>query len=98
MTEASAPLSHRNRWGIPANGGPIDLRRAADPRPAVLSASPRDVVLDLARTALVLVDLQNDFCAPRAGSPPSASTSPCSPTRCRSATGSPPRPARLASR
>jgi hypothetical protein len=63
MTEASAPLSHRNRWGIPANGGPIDLRRAAVPRPAVLSASPRDVVLDLARTALVLVDLQNDFCA-----------------------------------
>lgn len=58
MTEASAPLSHRNRWGIPANGGPIDLRRAADPRPAVLSASPRDVVLDLARTAVVLVNLR----------------------------------------
>jgi ureidoacrylate peracid hydrolase len=65
MTEASAPLPHRNRWGIPANGGPIDLRRAAVPRPAVLSASPRDVILDLARTALLLVDLQNDFCAPQ---------------------------------
>src|SRR5690242_3442308 len=65
MTEARAPLPHRNRWSIPADGGPIDLRRAAASRPAVLSASPRHVVLDLARTALVVVDLQNDFCAPQ---------------------------------
>lgn len=65
MTEALAPLQHRNRWRFPAGDGPIDLRRAATSRPAVLRASPRDVVLDLARTALVLIDLQNDFCAPR---------------------------------
>jgi ureidoacrylate peracid hydrolase len=54
----------RNRWTIPADGGPIDLRRSSPSRPAALSAAPRDVVLDLARTALVVVDLQNDFCAP----------------------------------
>jgi nicotinamidase-related amidase len=58
------PLPHRNRWTIPADGGPIDLRRPAASRPAGLAARPRDVVLDLARTALVIVDLQNDFCAP----------------------------------
>jgi nicotinamidase-related amidase len=65
MTGARAPLPHRNRWHIPADRGPIDLRRAAAPRPAALDASPRDVILDLARTALVVVDLQNDFCAPQ---------------------------------
>jgi nicotinamidase-related amidase len=65
MTQARAPLPHRNRWVIPADGGPIDLRRAVTSRPSALSASPRDVVLDLARTALVIVDLQNDFCAPQ---------------------------------
>jgi ureidoacrylate peracid hydrolase len=59
------PLPHRNRWTIPADGGPIDLRRPAASRPAGLAARPRDVVLDLARTALVIVDLQNDFCAPQ---------------------------------
>lgn len=65
MTKARAPLPRRNQWHIPGDGGPIDLRRAAVPRPAVLAASPRDVVLDLTRTAFVLVDLQNDFCAPQ---------------------------------
>ncbi len=61
----SAPSPHPNRWTIPADGGPIDLRRPAAARPAVLGACPRDVILDLTRTALVIVDLQNDFCAPR---------------------------------
>jgi len=63
MTKARPPLPRRNRWLIPGDGGPIDLRRAAVPRPAVLTARPRDVVLDLTSTALVLVDLQNDFCS-----------------------------------
>ena len=56
--------SHPNRWTIPADGGPIDLRRPAAPRPATLTAAPRDITVDLARTALIIVDLQNDFCAP----------------------------------
>jgi nicotinamidase-related amidase len=79
MTSARAPLPpghpprHRNRWHIPAGGGPIDLRRpdhreraagGADTA-APLGASPRDVILDLTRTALIIVDLQNDFCAPQ---------------------------------
>jgi nicotinamidase-related amidase len=65
VTATRAPLPHRNRWTIPAGGGPVDLRRPDDSRPATLTASPRDVLLDLARTAVVIVDLQNDFCAPQ---------------------------------
>lgn len=61
------PPRHRNRWHIPADGGPIDLRRpeqrAPAPRPVPLGASPRDLVVDLARAVLIIVDLQNDFCA-----------------------------------
>jgi len=64
---AANPLRHRNRWHIPADGGPIDLRRPEQrelaPRPVPLGASPRDVILDLSRTAAIIVDLQNDFCA-----------------------------------
>jgi ureidoacrylate peracid hydrolase len=55
---------HRNRWTIPADGGPIDLRRPVVSRPATLAAAPRDITVDLASTALIIVDLQNDFCAP----------------------------------
>ena len=63
MNRGTALPSHRNRWSIPADGGPIDLRREMPSRPARLTAVPRDIVLDLARTALIVVDLQNDFCA-----------------------------------
>lgn len=65
MTYGRAPLTHRNQWTF-APGGPIDLRRSSPaPRPARLPAQPREVVVDLARTALVVVDLQNDFCSPQ---------------------------------
>lgn len=41
----------------------VDMRRPAQPeRPARLAAQPQDIVVDLARTALVIVDMQNDFC------------------------------------
>ena len=35
----------------------------APPRPLTLPTAPQTVTLDLARTALVIVDMQNDFCA-----------------------------------
>jgi len=56
--------AHRNRWTIPPGDGPIDLRRPAASHPATLAAAPRSITVDLARTALIIVDLQNDFCAP----------------------------------
>ncbi len=53
----------RNRWLVTA--GRVDLTRPARPaRPVELAAEPQSVVVDLARTALVVIDLQNDFCSP----------------------------------
>ncbi len=43
----------------------VDLRRPARPERAVMVAGmPKAVTLDLARTAIVVIDMQNDFCAP----------------------------------
>ncbi len=35
----------------------------ARPRPLKLAAAPQDVTIDLKRTAIIVVDMQNDFCA-----------------------------------
>lgn len=41
----------------------VDMRRSERPsRPIELEAQPQDLVLDLSRTALIIVDMQNDFC------------------------------------
>ncbi|WP_406118810.1 cysteine hydrolase family protein [Streptomyces sp. NBC_00989] len=59
----SALPRHRNRWQFP--GPHIDLHRPELPsRSAELCAEPTPIVLDPSRTALVVVDLRNDFCAP----------------------------------
>jgi len=56
----SAPA---NRWRVGART--VDLVRVpAPPRPAPMKAAPQEVVVDLARSAFVVVDMQNDFCAP----------------------------------
>ena len=36
----------------------------APPRPLTLASAPQSVTIDLARTALLIIDMQNDFCAP----------------------------------
>jgi nicotinamidase-related amidase len=40
------------------------VRPAVSPRPAAFAAEPKAVEIDLARTALVVIDMQNDFCHP----------------------------------
>lgn len=35
----------------------------AEPRPLTVRAAPQEVTFDLERTALVIIDMQNDFCA-----------------------------------
>jgi nicotinamidase-related amidase len=41
----------------------VDMRRPqATSRPVELPALPQDLVIDLSRTALIIVDMQNDFC------------------------------------
>lgn len=55
--------SRRNQWRV--NQCEVDFVR--DPllsRPVAIAARPQNVRLDLARTALVIIDMQNDFCHP----------------------------------
>lgn len=43
----------------------IDLHRPEFPgKPAAIAAEPTAITLDTSRTALIVVDLQNDFCTP----------------------------------
>jgi ureidoacrylate peracid hydrolase len=53
----------RNSWTVGA--GRIDLRRPEQPsRVVAVPARPQDIVVDLARCAVIVVDMQNDFCHP----------------------------------
>jgi nicotinamidase-related amidase len=55
--------SPRNQWRVSATD--VDLRRAPlAPNPLTISAEPQQVTLDLARTAMLVIDMQNDFCHP----------------------------------
>ncbi|HUC61277.1 MAG TPA: isochorismatase family cysteine hydrolase [Alphaproteobacteria bacterium] len=52
-----------NRWRIAR--GRVDLTRAApEPRIVETAAEPASLRLDLNRTAILVIDMQNDFCAP----------------------------------
>src|SRR5882757_9886715 len=65
MTEMTRPLgpTSANSWQV--RPGAVDLRRPERPAvPLELAALPERLTLDLARTALVVVDMQNDFCHP----------------------------------
>ncbi|MGW4073663.1 cysteine hydrolase family protein [Streptomyces asiaticus] len=55
--------NNRNTWRADLRG--IRLARPArPPRPVTVDALPQAVTFDLAATALVVVDMQNDFCHP----------------------------------
>ncbi len=55
--------SPRNSWNV--SPGAADLVRApVPPRPVGFAALPKPVTIDLARTAIIVVDMQNDFCHP----------------------------------
>ena len=57
------PAAH-NAWQL--QGEQVSLvRKARKPRPLLIAdAAPQAVEIDLARSALVVVDMQNDFCHP----------------------------------
>lgn len=62
MTATIGPTA-RNQWSVGPRG--ISLVRPARPaRPVTVGALPASIEIDLARTAVVVVDLQNDFCHP----------------------------------
>ncbi|HTV35706.1 MAG TPA: isochorismatase family cysteine hydrolase [Xanthobacteraceae bacterium] len=52
-----------NQWRVNARHADL-VRTPAEPRPITVTAGNRIVTFDLARTAIVVVDMQNDFCHP----------------------------------
>ena len=67
-TDASKPVplgsSPRNQWRVDA--AQCDLVRASLPLQKLsIAAEPQSLVLDISRTALVIIDMQNDFCHPQ---------------------------------
>ncbi|MNC12923.1 Peroxyureidoacrylate/ureidoacrylate amidohydrolase RutB [compost metagenome] len=53
----------RNYWQV--SGERADLRRPRRPaRPVAVASKPQEIVLDLEDTAIIVVDMQNDFCMP----------------------------------
>ncbi len=56
--------SARNQWQVSATACNF-VRTGIAARPLSLTALPQSLVLDLARTALVVIDMQNDFCHPQ---------------------------------
>lgn len=57
------PVAH-NAWAL--HGDHISLVRAPlAPRPVLIGAKPDAIEIDIARSALVVVDMQNDFCHPQ---------------------------------
>jgi nicotinamidase-related amidase len=53
----------RNAWQVSRDGASM-VRPLREPRPLAFDALPKPVEIDLARTALVVIDMQNDFCHP----------------------------------
>jgi nicotinamidase-related amidase len=55
--------SPRNQWHV--SDTEVDLRRSLrPPRPLSIPATPQRLTLDMARTAMLVIDMQNDFCHP----------------------------------
>ncbi|WP_227308258.1 cysteine hydrolase family protein [Acidisoma cellulosilyticum] len=55
--------SPRNQWRVSATE--VDLRRTPmAERPLRIEAAPQRLTLDLTKTAIIVVDMQNDFCHP----------------------------------
>lgn len=53
--------SSRNQWHVSKKT--VNLCRQRGPqRPLTLSATPQCLTLDLSRTAIIVIDMQNDFC------------------------------------
>jgi nicotinamidase-related amidase len=50
------------RWRV--NAGHVDMAAPApQPVPVTIESQPQTVTLDLRRTAMIVIDMQNDFCA-----------------------------------
>jgi len=54
----------RNQWQVSAKQCNL-VRASGIAKPTALSSLPQDIVIDLACTALLVIDMQNDFCHPQ---------------------------------
>jgi hypothetical protein len=57
------PGTGRHTWLVSSEHVDLAPQEAA-PRKVTIQADPQNITLDLARTAIIVVDMQNDFCAP----------------------------------
>ncbi|WP_420131451.1 cysteine hydrolase family protein [Rhodopseudomonas sp.] len=60
-------MARLGRGAYPWRVSPKQVDLAAEPAPVVrmdIAAEPQNVTVDLNRTAFIVVDMQNDFCAP----------------------------------
>lgn len=55
--------SARNRWMVSQTSANL-VRPPIQPRPLTVQTDSKKVTLDLARSAIIIVDMQNDFCHP----------------------------------
>src|SRR5271154_2254162 len=55
--------SDRNRWMVSEATADL-VRRPVQPRPLAVPTANKQVTIDLSHTAIVIVDMQNDFCHP----------------------------------
>jgi nicotinamidase-related amidase len=55
--------SPRTAWRVSADRADL-VRPQRPPRPLDVPAAPQALTLDLARTAILVIDMQNDFCHP----------------------------------
>lgn len=56
--------SDANQWQVSERAADL-IRRERPARPVSFPASPQQLRIDLRRSAFVVVDMQNDFCAPQ---------------------------------
>ena len=64
-TSTWATLGHTGRNAYRVSDTCVDMRRERrEIRTVGLGARPQDLILDVGRTALVVIDMQNDFCSP----------------------------------
>src|ERR1700729_1791567 len=55
--------SARNRWMVSETTADL-VRRPVPPRPLAVQTANKQITFDLSHTAIVIVDMQNDFCHP----------------------------------
>src|ERR1700756_2648361 len=55
--------SSRHRWMVSQTAANL-VGLPVEPRPVTVQTESKEVTLDLARTAIIIIDMQNDFCHP----------------------------------